>query len=107
METDLEDGDRVDIGGYVVFRRGRTIGTDRTRVYPEGSGYGTVFGTPPLEEGFHVDIYVDSNLIEVYVNDGEYVISNVVYGLGGEIAANLGGKMKIMGCGLGGGHLPR
>lgn len=108
VETDLEDGDRVDIGGYVVFRRGRTIGTDRTRVYPKESGYGTVFRTPPLEEGFHVDIYVDSNLIEVYVNDGEYVISNVVYGLGGEIAANLGGKMKIMGCGLGGGgHLPR
>ena len=97
VETDLEDGDRVDIGGYVVFRQGRTIGTDRTRVYPEDSGYGTVFGTPPLEDGFHVDIYVDPNLIEVYINDGEYVISNVVYGLGNEIAANRDMEMRITG----------
>lgn len=97
VEMDLEDGDQVDIGGYVVFRQGQTVGTDRTRVYPEGSGYGTVFATPPLEEGFHVDIYVDPNLIEVYVNDGEYVISNVVYGLGQEMAVNRDREMRIMG----------
>ncbi|MBD5106513.1 MAG: hypothetical protein HDT41_05995 [Lachnospiraceae bacterium] len=43
------------------------------------------FETPEVKEGFQLDIYVDRNMIEVYVNDGEYVISNVVYGLGKEI----------------------
>ncbi|MDE7066677.1 MAG: GH32 C-terminal domain-containing protein, partial [Schaedlerella arabinosiphila] len=28
-----------------------------------------------------LDIFVEPNLIEVFINDGEYVISNVVYGL--------------------------
>ena len=35
--------------------------------------------------GYDVEIYVDKNLIEVFVNNGEYVISHVVYGLSDEI----------------------
>ena len=66
-------------------------------MYTEGSGYGTAFETPPLREGFHVDIYVDPNLIEVYANDGEYVISNVVYGLGKEIRANRDREIEVLG----------
>ncbi len=29
----------------------------------------------------HLDIFVEPNLIETFVNDGEYVVSNIVYGL--------------------------
>ena len=97
VELDLEDGDWIDIGGYVISRQGKKIRTDRTKVYTEGSGYGTAFETPPLREGFHVDIYVDPNLIEVYANDGEYVISNVVYGLGKEIRANRDREIEVLG----------
>lgn len=97
VELDLEDGDWIDIGGYVISRQGKKIRTDRTKVYPEGRGYGTAFETPPLREGFHVDIYVDPNLIEVYANDGEYVISNVVYGLGKEIRANRDREIEVLG----------
>lgn len=43
------------------------------------------FETPEIKNGGHVEILVDANLIEVFVNDGEYVISNVVYGVGNEI----------------------
>ena len=32
-----------------------------------------------------LEIFVDPNLIEIFVNDGEYVLSNVVYDLGVEI----------------------
>lgn len=97
VEMDLEDGDQVDIGGYRIFRQGQVIGTDRTRVYPRDCGHGTVFQTPSLKEGFHVDIYVDPNLVEVYVNDGEYVITNVVYGLGREISMNREREVRILG----------
>ena len=30
---------------------------------------------------YELDIFVSENLIEVFVNNGQYVISNVVYGL--------------------------
>ena len=41
--------------------------------------------TPVLKDGCELEIYVDSNLIEVYANQGEAVISNVVYGLSNHI----------------------
>ena len=46
------------------------------------------FETPEMKRGGHVEILVDSNLIEVFVNDGEYVISNAVYGIGNEIVSD-------------------
>lgn len=89
LETDLEDGEAIDIGGYRVFRKGERICTDRSRV--AGSGregqWRMHFETPCLKGGSHVEVLVDSNLIEVFVNDGEYVITNVVYSLGNEIQA--------------------
>ena len=51
------------------------------------------FETPEMKKGGHVEILVDSNLIEVFVNDGEYVISNVVYGIGNEIESDR--KVKL------------
>lgn len=45
----------------------------------------TEFSTPDLKDGFQIDVYVDPNLIEVFVNDGEYIISNCVYNLGTDI----------------------
>ena len=50
---------------------------------------------PDLRDGCHVEIYGDPNLMEVFVNDGEYVISNVVYGLGQEIITKNQKNFKI------------
>lgn len=81
----LEEGASIDIGGYKIFRKNGRIHTDRTAVFCGHSELQTEFETPEVREGSRLDIYVDSNLIEVYVNDGEYVISNIVYGLSREI----------------------
>ncbi len=42
-----------------------------------------------------MDIYVDDNLVEVFVNDGEYVISNAVYGLKKELWTDSKEKPEI------------
>ena len=52
--------------------------------------------TPEVKEGFRLEVLVDANLIEVYINDGEYVISNAVYGLETEISGKLSGKVRIL-----------
>ena len=36
-----------------------------------------------------LDIFIDGNLIEVFVNGGQYVLSHVVYGLGDEIEGHI------------------
>jgi len=42
-----------------------------------------------------LDIYVEKNLIEIFINNGEYVISNIVYNLNKEIHAKLSGSFQI------------
>ena len=38
---------------------------------------------------------MDENLVEVFVNHGEAVISNAVYGLGKEISGSVHGGIKL------------
>lgn len=66
-------------------RKGNKIHTDRGRLVDTSWEMQTEFSTPDLKDGFQIDVYVDPNLIEVFVNDGEYIISNCVYNLGTDI----------------------
>lgn len=81
----LRDGEALDVGGYHIERKGMRICTDRSRLVEEAWNMQTEFSTPELKDGFQLEVYVDQNMIEVFVNDGEYVISNCVYNLGTKI----------------------
>lgn len=85
IRLDLTEGEYISVGGYQIFCRDGKISTERSAVFDISGEYQLEFETPKVMEGFHLDIYVERNLVEVYINDGEYVISNVVYGLGKEI----------------------
>ena len=51
--------------------------------------YRHTFSTPEVKGRYELDIIADENLIEIFVNDGEYVLSNVVYGLKHEITGSV------------------
>lgn len=95
ISCDIEDGETINIGGYKISRKGSRIYTDRAGVFPKQTNFRTQFSTPELQKGFHLDIYVDANLIEVFVNRGEYVISNGVYGLTDEIQADFMERLQM------------
>lgn len=95
VSFDIDEGETVNIGGYKISRKGNQIYADRSSVFPDHTDFRLKLFTPELKEGFHLDVYVDKNLIEVYVNNGEYVISNAVYGLKNEIHANAMEKLQI------------
>ena len=95
VSLELEAGKEINIGGYRIYRENRRICTDRTAVFGTYENYRTKFSTPEIKEGNRLDIYVDENLIEVYVNQGEYVISNTVYGLSRDVTAPPGVAVKI------------
>lgn len=82
----LEEGEEADLGGFRVRREKGRIRTDRTGVYPSFEGAHLISKTPEITGKTHLEVLVDRHLIEVYVNDGEYVISNAVYGLGSGIS---------------------
>lgn len=78
---EMEEGDEISLGGFRIFRKDGCIHTDRSEVYPEEEGLRTKFQTPEVRGGCSLEVYVEPNLIEIFVNDGEYVLSNIVYNL--------------------------
>lgn len=85
VKTSLRNGESINIGGYIIKREQDRIYTDRRAVFADKDNFRLSAETPVINEGFELEIYVDSNLIEVFVNNGEYVLSSVVYGLSDEI----------------------
>lgn len=81
----LSEGESLDIGGYKIRMEGGAVKTDRSEVFGSLEGYHLMSETPRIGGKCSLDIIVDPNLIEIFINDGEYVISNVVYGLGSYI----------------------
>ena len=100
--TDLEEESKLDIGGYKITLIDNQVVVDRKDVFVTkanlfntDSQAGTTFKTPKLKDGNHVDIYVDDQVIEVYVNNGEYVLSNIVYYLKDEFECENVDNLKI------------
>lgn len=95
LELEMGEDEEINIGGYKIFRQGNEIHTDKSEVFPGDEDSRLQFHTPELKEGYHVEVYVSDNLIEVYVNQGEYVITNAVYGLSDKIQTNHRGELAI------------
>ena len=49
-----------------------------------------------LKEGFNLEVYVNPNQISVFVNNGEAVVTNAVYGLEEKIEADVPVKMETI-----------
>ena len=85
IKTTFRNGDSLDIGGYRISMENGTISTNRTKVFPHTDSKKLHCQIPNAGEAVKLEIFAEPNLIEIFVNDGEYVLSNVVYHLSTEI----------------------
>ena len=90
VKATLQEGESLNIGGYRIWAEYGSVKTDRSMVFAGIEGHRMVSATPSVGR-YCLDIFVDPNLIEVFVNEGEYVISNIVYGLGDWIKGRVDG----------------
>lgn len=88
IKAALKENERLNIGGYEIRAEQGFIRTDRSKVFDGTTGCRMACETPKIQD-YRLDIFVDQNLIEIFVNEGEYVLSNVVYGLGSQIEGNV------------------
>lgn len=79
IEAELTEGQHIEIAGVKIKLREGCVCTDRTKRVPEQVSLHAKCTTPYVGEKCRLEIYVEKNLIEIFVNDGEYVISNVLY----------------------------
>lgn len=89
IQAALKEGEELNIGGYRIWMEQGAVKTDRSGVFGEIKGPALVCGTPGGLEQCSLDILVEPNLIEIFVNEGQYVISNVVYGLGSAVTGTI------------------
>lgn len=90
IDLEMRDGESLNIGGLSIYRRNGRIYADRSQVYPcSHKNKPHVSVTPEIKDGYRLEILVDEHIAEVYVNDGEYVISNAVYGMGSKISSDI------------------
>ncbi|MGN0677644.1 MAG: glycoside hydrolase family 32 protein [Ruminococcus sp.] len=88
VKTSLHNGESINIGGYIIKRENDRIFADRSAVFVNKGNFRLTAETPVINEGYELEIYVDSNLIEVFINNGEYTLSSVVYGLSDKITGS-------------------
>lgn len=85
IKANLLASGTVDIGGYKIYVSNDRIVADRSNVFVERNLKNINFSTPKLDRRYDLDIYVDKGIIEIFVNDGRYVITNVVYNMNNSI----------------------
>lgn len=83
LRTTLREGEELNLGGYRLRLREGRIEGDRSAVFAGLQNCRLTARTPRLTgDACRLDIFLDPNLIEIFVNDGAYVLSHIVYGLG-------------------------
>lgn len=82
IQAELEEDGKIDIGGYLIERRGRLLRTDRKQVFPENAvRWLRETETELAGDRCHLEIYVDHGVVEIFANKGETVITQAVYGM--------------------------
>ena len=79
IEAKLKDGSSLKIGELVISVEDDQVSVDRSKVFVSDVQIGTVFNTPKLDGKYELKIYVDNGIVEIFINGGRYVISNIVY----------------------------
>lgn len=95
IRTALHDGEELKIGGYRIYRADGKLYADRSALGEDSEGYQLVSQTPPVQDGYEIEVIVDKNVVEIFVNDGEFVITHVVYGLEQQVTASEGVTLQM------------
>lgn len=78
----MAEGKRVNIGGYRIGMENRKVTADRSGVFGGITGYPLVCSSPEIQGECNLEVFVDRNIVEIFINSGEFVISHIVYGIG-------------------------
>ena len=90
METTITNGDSIDIGGYKIWMENDTVHTNRDKVFVKGAKLPSSFTLPAYSNEYKLSIIVEPNIIEIYVDDGRYCLTNTVYNLQDQLTGKVG-----------------
>ncbi len=87
IKTVIKRNQYINIGNYKISYDGKVM-IDRTDVFPNQDA--AVMYSPAINlDEVYLEIYIDVNVIEIFIDHGRYVISNVVYNLENHLKTNI------------------
>ncbi|WP_294157180.1 glycoside hydrolase family 32 protein [uncultured Clostridium sp.] len=79
IKAKLTSEGKINIGGYKIYVADDRIVADRSEVFVDCDLKAVEFKSSKLDGRYDLDIFIDKGIIEIFINDGQYVITNVVY----------------------------
>lgn len=79
LVTTLKEGQSYNIKGYMISLIDGCLVGDRSALVPEGINVHKRSKTPYIGEECKLEIYINPDFIEIFVNDGKYALSHVTY----------------------------
>ncbi len=75
----LQNGESMRVNGIEIALRDGILYTDRSGCLPDDAVWHRQSRTPYIGEHCELEIYAERNLVEIFINDGQYVVSQVIY----------------------------
>lgn len=79
LVTKITEGQWINISGYRIGLVDGCVVGDRSSLVPDSINIHKITKTPYVGMSCELEIYMDADLIETFVNGGEYVLSHVTY----------------------------
>lgn len=81
IKAKLTSEGKINIGGYKIHVADDRIVADRSEVFADCDFKAVEFKSSKLDGRYDLDIFIDKGIIEIFINSGQYVITNVVYNM--------------------------
>lgn len=81
MCVSLDKDEVMKLGGFKIFIEDDCLVCDRREVSIEDEKVNNLNKSPKLNKQYDLEIYYDLHVIEIYINNGYYVMSQIVYQL--------------------------
>lgn len=79
LKTHLDEKEDMELGGLHLFIKDDCLWCDREDISIHANKVCNLNHTPQLNRRYDLDIYYDRHVFEIYINNGYYVMSQIVY----------------------------
>lgn len=79
LKHHLNNGDSLNVYGFIIGLEDGTVSTDRSMLLPNDSNIHTSSSSPYVGSECDIEVIMNNNIVEVYINGGQYVITNAIY----------------------------
>ena len=81
LEISLKENDSINLGHFIIKYENDSLICDRTKVSIQHPKVCNINTSPKLDKQCHLEIYYDYGIFEIVINQGQYMMSQIVYNL--------------------------